>query len=78
MIDLRTEFHMITCNDSFVMPQKPEVEEVLSARPEFCNFTFYSGFSRTKLAYFTLYKDAAKQNSNDFSNSVTIHHLRTL
>jgi len=29
MIDLRTECHMITCNDSLVIPQKPEVEEVL-------------------------------------------------
>jgi hypothetical protein len=26
MIDLRTEIHMITCNDSLVIPQKPEVE----------------------------------------------------
>jgi hypothetical protein len=29
MIDLRTEFRTITCNDSLVIPQKPEVEEVL-------------------------------------------------
>jgi len=26
MIDLSTEFHVITCNDSLVIPQKPEVE----------------------------------------------------
>jgi len=28
MIDLSTEFHMITCNNSLVIPQKPEAEEV--------------------------------------------------
>ena len=77
MIDLRTEFHMITCSNSLVIPQKPEVEEVLPARPESCNFTFYSGIIRIKLAYFTLYKGTAQQKSNVFPNSVTIHHFRT-
>jgi len=57
MIDLRTECHMITCNDSLIIPQKPEVEEVL---PLGRNFTSYSCFSRTKLAHFTLY--SAEQN----------------